>query len=232
MNIAILLSGGTGNRFGSDIPKQYVEVNGRRVIDYSLKSLGESSLIDFICIVAAKYWQEILSSEMTDSVKKKFIGFALPGENRQLSILNGMELVKSSLNSDTQAQQHSVFIHDAARPYLTVEMIEFYINSMNSHDGVLPVLPMKDTIYISEDGKSISSLIDRKKLVAGQAPEVFDFAKYYKANTVLLPDEIKQINGSSEPAIMAGMDIAIVPGEERNFKITTKEDLERFGQSL
>lgn len=232
MNIAILLSGGTGNRFGGNTPKQYIKVGEKRIIDYSLRNLGDSPLIDYICIVAASEWQSILSDEMGDSVKGKFIGFALPGENRQLSIVNGLELVKSSLNLDTQAQHHIVFIHDAARPYLTVEMIELYINSMDKHDGVLPVLPMKDTIYLSDDGKKISSLIDRKKLVAGQAPEVFDFAKYYKANMALLPDDIKQINGSTEPAIMAGMDIAIVAGEEKNFKITTREDLERFEQSL
>ena len=87
---------------------------------------------------------------------------------------------------------------------------------------------MKDTAYLSEDGRAVSSLLDRRKVFAGQAPEVFLFGRYYEANRALLPEKILEINGSTEPAVMAGMDIAMIPGDERNFKITTAIDLERF----
>ena len=92
----------------------------------------------------------------------------------------------------------------------------------------MPVLPMKDTVYMSSDGKKIDSLIDRSTVYAGQAPEVFVLDKYIQANKLLLPDRILSINGSSEPAVMAGMNIALVNGDENNYKITTKADLERF----
>lgn len=91
-----------------------------------------------------------------------------------------------------------------------------------------PVLPMKDTVYCSEDGRSITSLLDRSTVFAGQAPEVFLLGRYLQASRRLLPDAILRINGSTEPAIMGGMDIAMIPGDEGNFKITTREDLERF----
>lgn len=68
--------------------------------------------------------------------------------------------------------------------------------------------------------------------MAGQAPEAFRAGPYYRANERLLPDKILQINGSTEPAVLAGLDIACVAGEERNFKITTREDLARFEQIL
>ena len=87
---------------------------------------------------------------------------------------------------------------------------------------------MKDTVYCSENGKTITSLLDRGAVFAGQAPEVFLLGKYYVANRRLLPDAILWINGSTEPAVMAGMDIAMIPGDEGNFKITTPGDLERF----
>ena len=74
----------------------------------------------------------------------------------------------------------NVFIHDAARPNLTSEMITSYLGAMEGHDGVLPVFSMKDTVYYSEDGKQVDKLLDRSKIYAGQAPEVFDFAKYYQ----------------------------------------------------
>lgn len=111
-------------------------------------------------------------------------------------------------------------------------MIDTCVEALLGHDGVLPVLPMKDTVYVSEDGKSISSLINRSQVFAGQAPEVFALGKYYEANRRLLPDRILAINGSTEPAIMAGMDIAMIPGDEENYKITTKADLERFSEKI
>ena len=89
---------------------------------------------------------------------------------------------------------------------------------------------MKDTVYQSRDGKAISSLLDRNSIFAGQAPEVFLLGKYYEANRRLFPEKILEIKGSTEPAIMAGMDIVMIPGDEGNFKITTREDLERFRQ--
>ena len=87
---------------------------------------------------------------------------------------------------------------------------------------------MKDTVYFSEEGKTIDALINRSKIYAGQAPEAFQLGKYYKATVELLPVEIFNINGSTEVAIKAGMDVVMIPGDERNFKITTKADLERF----
>ena len=78
------------------------------------------------------------------------------------------------------------------------------------------------------NGKSICSLLDRKYIYAGQTPELFLLGKYYEANKVLLPDRILSINGSTEPAVMAGMDIRLSEGDEGNFKVTTKQDLELF----
>ena len=121
-----------------------------------------------------------------------------------------------------------VLIHDAARPLLSAELISDCLEAVRGHDGVLPVLPMKDTVYRSADGRSITSLLDRSTVFAGQAPEVFLLGRYLQASRRLLPDAILRINGSTEPAIMDGMDIAMIPGDEGNFKITTKEDLERF----
>ena len=74
----------------------------------------------------------------------------------------------------------------------------------------------------------MSGLLDRSTVYAGQAPEVFQIGRYLKANRKLLPEQILTINGSTEPAILDGMDIAMIPGDEGTFKITTKGDLEWF----
>lgn len=224
MNVALLLSGGTGTRLGADIPKQYIEVGGKPMIAYSIQRLSLHAGIDAVWIVAAPEWQELITESLKDSdINEKFRGFSEPGENRQLSILNGLEDIRNEMR-----EASLVLIHDAARPLLSEKLITDCLNAVAGHDGVLPVLPMKDTVYASADGKCITSLLNRSEIYAGQAPELFCFEKYYEANMRLLPDAIRQINGSTEPAIMAGMDIAMIPGDENNFKVTTQADLERF----
>lgn len=224
MNIALILSGGTGTRLGTDIPKQYLEVADRPIISYSLEQLAMHSDVDMLWIVADPSWHELILECVTKyDIHGKFKGFSEPGKNRQLSIFNGLEGIRQY----TSDSDH-VFIHDAARPLLSADMITECFAGMEGHDGVLPVLPMKDTVYLSMDGKTITSLLNRSEIFAGQAPEVFEFGKYYEANKRLLPERILVINGSTEPAIMAGMDIAMIPGDENNFKITTRADLERF----
>lgn len=228
MNVALLLSGGTGTRLGADIPKQYIEVGGKPMIAYCIERLSSHAGIDAIRIVAAPEWQELIAESLKASdINNKFRGFSEPGENRQLSILNGLEDIRNEIK-----EVSLVLIHDAARPLLSEKLITDCLNAVAGHDGVLPVLPMKDTVYASTDGKCITSLLNRSEIYAGQAPELFCFEKYYEANMRLLPDAIRQINGSTEPAIMAGMDIAMISGDENNFKVTTLADLERFREMV
>lgn len=152
----------------------------------------------------------------------KFRGFSNPGANRQMSIYHALTDIRNYAKEDDK-----VFIHDAARPFVTTDQITRCLTDIEGHDGVLPVLPVKDTMYMT-NGKRICSLFDRKYIYAGQTPELFLLGKYYEANKVLLPDRILSINGSTEPAVMAGMDIRLSAGDEGNFKVTTKQDLELF----
>ena len=224
MNTAIILAGGTGTRLGADIPKQYIEVCGKPIIAYCLETFFAHEMIDAVQIVADEMWHEYIMQQVNS---EKFKGFSVPGATRQLSIYNGLCDVKM-YSSDNDC----VIIHDAARPLVSVEMITNCFKALKQHDGVLPVLPMKDTVYFSEDGKCISQLVDRSKVYAGQAPEAFRLGKYLAANEALMPEKILKINGSTEPAIMAGMDIAMIDGDENNFKITTKTDLEKFKEYI
>lgn len=225
MNIAIILAGGSGTRLGGDIPKQYLEVGGKPVIRYCLDICFDSDEIGAVHIVAEEHWREFIESHLPEENRQKWKGFSRPGETRQLSIWNAL----SDIDAYADAED-VVFIHDAARPLLSVDLLNRCLRSVKEHAGVLPVLPMKDTVYYSEDGSKVSGLLKRSSVYAGQAPEVFRFGKYYEANRALFPDKIKQINGSTEPAIMAGLDIVMIDGEESNFKITTQADLQRFQQ--
>lgn len=228
MNIAILLSGGAGLRLGAARPKQYLEAGGRPLIGFALECLSGHAGIDGIQIVADPAWQPWIRGWLSVyDPADKFWGFSLPGANRQLSILHGLEDLKDRVKASD-----CVLIHDAARPFLSPGQISDCLAAVAGHDGVMPALPMKDTVYASKDGKRIASLLKRDQVFAGQAPELFRFGTYYEANLALLPDRILQINGSAEPAVMAGLDIAMIPGDEGNYKITTQADWERFQRML
>lgn len=224
MTAAIILSGGTGSRMGSDIPKQYLEVCGKPIIAYCIDTFAKSSSVDKIVIVCADEYKDLISRLVTDI--GKFAGFAPPGETRQLSILSGMSKLKDVIGNDD-----FVIIHDAARPLVSEETLSLIADALKEADAVLPVLPMKDTVYEVENGKVVSNL-DRSRIAAGQAPEGFRFAAYLKVNEKLLPDKIKEISGSMQPAVMAGMNIKTIPGDENNFKITTPADLTRFQEII
>ncbi len=218
MNAALILSGGTGTRMGLDVPKQYVEVGGRPVISYCLDVFEGSDVVDLIVVVCSEEYKSMIRDLGHGKVKD----FADPGENRQLSILSGLNVLRKYLKDDDH-----VIIHDAARPLVSSETLKMIAQGLERAEAVLPVLPMKDTVYETVDGKVVANL-DRSRISAGQAPEGFVFGKYLKANESLLPDRILGISGSMQPALLYGMDVMSIPGDEKNFKITTQEDLKKF----
>jgi len=222
MNIAIILSGGTGTRIGSDIPKQYLEMNGKPVIKYCMDTIFSCEEIDLVHIVADESWTDFISECIESEYKNKLNGYSVPGDNRQLSIYNALCDLEVKDDGTTR-----ILIHDAARPFVKEHTIIELLAALDEYDGAIPVLPMKDTVYIAKDGK-IDSLLDRNNVKAGQAPEAFIFDKYIEANRLLLPDRIRNINGSTEVAYLAGMSIKCIEGDEGNYKITTKDDLTRW----
>ena len=219
MIIALILSGGTGTRMGLELPKQYLEFRGRPVIGYSLSTFDRHPLIDRIIIVADRQWRGEIDKWLDDFGIKKFAGYADPGETRQYSIINGLKEIEKFGGAD------KVIIHDAARPLVSDRLITACLENLDGCDGVMPVLPAKDTFYLLNEQGMASKLLPRSLLAAGQAPEAFDYGKYYAANMSLSHDEILKINGSSELALKCGLTVRTVPGDERNIKITTPNDL-------
>jgi 2-C-methyl-D-erythritol 4-phosphate cytidylyltransferase len=224
MNIAIILSGGVGSRMGSDLPKQYMIVDGKPVIHYCMKTFLEVQEINAITIVVADEWRGFVEETISKMNPGKPVFYAQPGETRQFSIFSGL---KEALNNGA-SDDDIVIIHDAARPMVSVGLISECLKGCSDADGVLPVIPVKDTLYQSKDGHNITSLLNRSELFAGQAPEAFLFGKYYALHNEMSHDDILKINGSTEIAYKGGLQIKLIRGDEMNFKITTPEDLSNF----
>jgi len=223
MNIAVILSGGIGSRMGLDIPKQYVLVKNQPIINYCLKTFIEHDKIDIIVITVANEWKCFVEEHLSRLAPKKPIYFAKPGKTRQYSIFNALNTINATNNNDDL-----VIIHDAARPLVSNLLITKSLLACKNADGIMPVIPVKDTIYLSDDGHNIKQLLNRNYLWAGQAPETFRFYKYLEAHNQLSEDELLKINGSTELAYKCGLNCQMIEGDPLNFKITTLEDLSNF----
>lgn len=228
MNIAIILAGGIGTRLGGDIPKQYVKICGKPIIIYCLEKFAKHEKIDGIVIVAAENWYKYIETWIDKEKIDKFQGFAPAGGSRQQSIFNGM---RKAFDIGATEEDYIV-IHDAARPNVSEEIISQCIEKLECYDGVMPVLPVKDTIYLSEDGKNITSLLNRDYLFAGQAPESFNLGKYYRVHVDKKENELALVRGSSEIGYKNGLKICLILGDEHNYKITTLDDLNKFSKEM
>lgn len=224
MNIAIILSGGIGSRMGINIPKQYVKVNDRPIISYSLETFLRDERTDAIVIGVANEWKEFVAEQVKILNYQKGVFYASPGETRQYSILNALKVIKQHGYADDSI----VIIHDAARPLVSEDLIHRCYDACLNADGAMPVVAVKDTVYYSENGHQISNLLDRSKLWAGQAPEAFALGKYLCVHEDMSRDELLKINGSTEIAFKNGLQVEMIQGDPMNFKITTPEDLANF----
>lgn len=223
MNYLIILAGGIGSRIGGDIPKQYLNINGTPIIKLTLQSV-DFSLFRKIVIVAATQWQEYIKADILREYEPDIFLIAPAGESRQESILNGLLALKQYAQEDD-----IVVIHDAARPNCEKKLFTKLIDTCIDVDGAMPVLPVKDTVYVSSNGgQSITGLLNRNELFIGQSPEAYKFGHYLLINQQLNKEELAVIRGSSEIAYKNGLKIKLIEGDEMNFKISTPVDLERF----
>lgn len=224
MNIAIILSGGVGTRMGLNMPKQYVEVCGKPIIEYCLQTILLHDNINMAVVGVADEWLSFVQDSVNRIGTKIPVYFSKPGEIRQGTIINALQVAKQHGANKSDV----VLIHDAARPLLTEKLVSDCLRACEDADAVLPVIPVKDTTYLSSDGKHIDSLLERKTLWNGQAPEAFKFGSYYEANMKLSEEELNRITGSTEVSYRAGLKCILIPGDTNNFKITTPEDLSNF----
>jgi 2-C-methyl-D-erythritol 4-phosphate cytidylyltransferase len=224
MNTALILAGGRGERMlGLAVPKQFHPVRGRPVITYTLRRFQDCAAITGILVVAEEAWRGMIGEWLARDGCTKFLGFADPGETRQESVFAGLLAMEGLMKEDDV-----VLVHDAVRPAVTEALILACIEEARQRGGATPALRVRETIYRSVDGSRISALLNRNELCVGQTPEGYRFGKYLAAHRSVTRAELAGTRGSSELAFRFGMEVGLFPGDDRNFKITTIEDLERF----
>ena len=221
-NCVILLSGGVGARFGDTTPKQYIEVLGKPVLLYTMEAAEACGLIDAILVVCAPEYGETVMRLARENGIAKFIGWVPAGKNRQRSADNGL------FEIERRGGCENLIIHDAVRPLVTDRIFRDGLEKLGEFEAALAAIPTRDSCYRSSDGVTMDGPLDRSVIFRGQTPEFFRYDSYLSAVRSSSDEELDGVTGSAAVAMNRGIRVALSYGEERNFKITTKEDLDRF----
>lgn len=220
--IAIIPSGGVGSRFNSPIPKQYVKVLGKELIVYTLEVFQNCELIDDIIIPASESYFELLYHIKDKYNLSKISKIIVGGKERQDSVYNGL-ISKEFDDKDLIA------VHDAARPLLSESLLIKSINSAQNFDSIVVGINARDTLIQAED--NVSGYLDRTNIYYAQTPQIF---RYSILRQAFNSANDENFIGTDESMLVknAGFNVKIVEGEFKNFKITTKSDLETFEKMI
>lgn len=223
MNIALIIAGGSGNRMGQDIPKQFMHVDNSPVIIHTLRAFQQHPDINGIAVVCLAGWETVLQSYANqfsiDKLKWIFSG----GINGQESIRNGIYGLRDAGCQDDDL----VLIHDAVRPLLSQEIISSNIAVCKKYGYAITGIKCREAILESDDGFSTSTSIPRDKLIRTQTPQTFRLCNIIAAHEEAAARGItNSVASCTLMAELGGREMHIVPGSEKNIKITTVEDLE------
>ncbi len=211
----VLVAGGSGTRMGGDLPKQYIKIDGREIIEYTLSAFYKSKTIDKFIVVCAKPYIEHIKTllEVFDNDIPYFVTEG--GITRQASVYNGLKLA-----SDCDY----VMIHDAVRCCITVDEIKKLHNTLLQEKSCALGVRVKDTIKLSDNNNSICTTLNRDNLWHIQTPQAFVTADIIRAHELAKKQDFFATDDCAV-AENANINITIVEGNDTNLKVTTPIDL-------
>lgn len=218
---ALIFAGGIGKRMhDADIPKQFLEVDGKPIIIRTLEHFSQNRDIDEIVVVCIESWIEKLNA-MLDTYGIRKVSAVIPGgESGFQSIHKGiLEIAGKAADDDI------ILICDGVRPQLTQELISRCVAETVSSGSAVPITPSIDSILYSEDGSESSRNFDRKKIYTTQAPQGYRFKLIRDAHIQAADSGIEAIS-SADLLINMGIGVHTFPGIRENIKVTTPEDLD------
>ena len=223
MNIALLIAGGSGNRMGQDIPKQFMHVDNCPIIIHTMLAFQRHPDISAIAVVCLKGWETVLQSYANQFNVTKLKWIFPGGDTGMESIHNGIYGLKDA-GCDNE---DLVLIHDAVRPLLNQDIISSNIAICKAYGYAITGIKCREAILESEDGFTTNTSIPRDKLIRTQTPQTFRLGNILQVHEeAKLKGITNSVASCTLVAEVGGRDMHIVPGSEKNIKITTVEDLE------
>ena len=223
MNIALVIAGGSGNRMHQDIPKQFLTVNERPVIVYTLEVFQNHPELDAIIVDCIKGWEQVLWAYARQFNITK-LQYVIPGgENGQDSIRHGIYEAEKHFSPED-----IVLIHDAIRPMVSAEIISDCIRVALQFGNAVAAIPCTEAMMLTEDGIISERSCSRDKLKRAQTPQAFRIGEICRLHRLALERGITNSVASCTLMIEMGQPIYFSAGSEKNIKLTTIEDIDIF----
>lgn len=215
---AVILASGSGSRINKQVPKQFLELSGSPLLIHTLKPFEKNIDIgEMIIVTRSDYidrtWEYVKRYRL-EKVKKIIRG----GKTRQESSKNGID----GCGDDTEI----VLIHDAVRPFITNNLLNRLIKTLDQHKAVVPVIASTDTIIETDRKGFIRKIPERSMLWRVQTPQAFDYQLIKEAHMRALKGGIKDSTDDSSLVLGIGYPVFTVKGDEKNIKITLPIDLD------
>ncbi|MGN0355838.1 MAG: 2-C-methyl-D-erythritol 4-phosphate cytidylyltransferase [Muricoprocola sp.] len=217
-NIAIVLAAGRGKRMGTAIPKQFLEIEGKPVIYYTLQSFEMSELVDEVILVTGEETKEYCQKEIVEKfgfhkVRKVISG----GKERYDSVYEGLKACEDC---------SYVYIHDGARPFVTEDVIRRTLEGAKEYGASIAAVPSKDTVKVGNPQGLVVETLDRSVLWNVQTPQTFSYSLIRKAHEEMRKRKMTGITDDSMLVEELGLcPVKLVEGSYDNIKITTPEDI-------
>ncbi len=225
MNIALIIAGGSGQRLGQDIPKQFINVYDKPVLIYTLESFQRHPQIDAIELVCIDGWHDVVKAyaKQFDIDKLKWI--VSGGETAQESIRDGVYNLEGKCSADD-----IVIIHDGIRPLVDDSVLSDVIIKCRQYGNAVTALPYNEQIFVADDDKSTTRYIPRETLRRVSTPQAYQYGRLNKAYHEAYEKKIGIYGSAYTNTMMVelGEKLYFAAGSDKNIKITTKDDLELF----
>ena len=221
---AILLAGGQGTRMGSRIQKQYLLIQDRPVLFYSLRAFERSEVIDDVVLVTGAGQTEYVRKEFVEKYHfTKVTHIVEGGRERYHSVWEGLKAVRA----EGDLQDRYIFIHDSARPFLTEEIIRRAYCDVQKYHACVVGVPSKDTVKLVDEKTFSRETPDRRFVWIIQTPQVFDASIILEAYAKMMSrDKIQATDDAMAVENELRIPVHMTEGSYENIKITTPEDLD------
>jgi 2-C-methyl-D-erythritol 4-phosphate cytidylyltransferase/2-C-methyl-D-erythritol 2,4-cyclodiphosphate synthase len=220
---ALIVAAGQGRRAGVAIPKQYARIGGETVLARTLAVFQEHAAIDLAMVVIAESDHALYADAI--GCGRKIMAPTFGGATRQRSVLNGLRALK-------QVAPACVLIHDAARPFVTGEIIGRVLAGLERAPGAIAAVPVADTLKRTGPGGRIEATVERTGLWRAQTPQGFHYAPILSAHEAAAAAGREDLTDDAAVAEWAGVPVELVEGSEDNVKLTTAEDLARAAREV
>ncbi len=218
---AVIVAGGSGLRAGGERPKQYQPIGGKPLIWWTLKAFTDHPGITHVQpVIAAGHETMFAEAACGLPVEAPVIG----GKTRQESCHIGIEAI-------ARHDPNKVLIHDGARPFASRDLISHVIAWLDRHPGIVPGLPVADTLKHAPGGL-VQRTVDRAGMWSAQTPQGFDFKAILAAHRAAVAAGAIDLTDDAAVAERAGIEVAVIAGRSENRKITTAEDIEKADRFL